>query len=139
MNQGQSAEAKHVARSCPSAREFRLGSQIFVLVALTLGAGFGAATLGGDVPVAQPNAVVTSAAPLPEGMQLLPLAAASGPVGIGAESVADRERVSLGRLLFFVTYVRDPKKRGPGFMLTMLPNLAFVVGTLVVALRSLLT
>ena len=45
----------------------------------------------------------------------------------------------VGRLLFFVTYVRDPKKRGPGFMLTMLPNLAFVVGTLVVALRSLLT
>ena len=44
----------------------------------------------------------------------------------------------VGRTLFFFSYVRDPKSRGLGFMLTMTPNLVMVIGTLVAAVRSLL-
>jgi len=44
----------------------------------------------------------------------------------------------VGRTLYFFGYVRDPKSRGLGFMLTMLPNVLMVVGVLVAAVRSLL-
>lgn len=43
----------------------------------------------------------------------------------------------VGRTLYFVGYVRDPKSRGLGFMLTMIANTVLVVGTLVAAVRSL--
>ncbi len=43
----------------------------------------------------------------------------------------------VGRTLYFVGYVRDPKSRGPGFMLTMIANTVLVVGTLVAAVRGL--
>ena len=40
----------------------------------------------------------------------------------------------VGRALYFRTYVGDPTKRGPGMLLTMLANLALVIGGLVGAL-----
>jgi uncharacterized MAPEG superfamily protein len=43
----------------------------------------------------------------------------------------------VGRTLYFIGYVRDPKSRGLGFMLTMAPNSVLVVGTLVAAARAL--
>ena len=44
----------------------------------------------------------------------------------------------VGRLLYFFAYTRNPKSRGLGFVLTMLPNLALVVGTLEAAVGSAL-
>jgi uncharacterized MAPEG superfamily protein len=44
----------------------------------------------------------------------------------------------VGRVLYFLSYIKDPKTRGLGFGLTMLPNLALIVGTLVAAVRGLL-
>ena len=44
----------------------------------------------------------------------------------------------VGRFLYFRSYVSDPKKRGLGFGLTMLPNVVLVLGTLVGAVRGLL-
>ena len=43
----------------------------------------------------------------------------------------------VGRVLYFTSYVRDPAKRGPGFGLTAIPNLALVVGGLIGAMRDL--
>ncbi|MEN9705224.1 MAG: hypothetical protein RLZZ393_1103 [Pseudomonadota bacterium] len=43
----------------------------------------------------------------------------------------------VGRTLYFLGYVRDPKSRGPGFLLTMVANSVLVAGTLVSAVRSL--
>lgn len=43
----------------------------------------------------------------------------------------------VGRVLYFTSYVRDPAKRGPGFGLTFIPNLALVVGGLIGAMRDL--
>jgi hypothetical protein len=43
----------------------------------------------------------------------------------------------VGRTAYFVGYVRDPKSRGPGFLLTMVANSVLVAGTLVAALRTL--
>jgi uncharacterized MAPEG superfamily protein len=43
----------------------------------------------------------------------------------------------IGRTLYFIGYVRNPKSRGPGFMLTMGANAVLVVGTLISALRTL--
>ena len=43
----------------------------------------------------------------------------------------------VGRTLYFVGYVRDPKSRGLGFLLTMIANTVLVVGTLVAAVRGL--
>lgn len=43
----------------------------------------------------------------------------------------------IGRTLYFVGYVRNPKSRGPGFLLTMIANTALVLGTLVAAGRAL--
>ena len=43
-----------------------------------------------------------------------------------------------GRALYFVTYVKDPQKRGAGFGLTLLPNAWLVGGVLVGAIRAVL-
>jgi glutathione S-transferase len=43
----------------------------------------------------------------------------------------------IGRVLYFTSYVRDPAKRGPGFGLTAIPNMALVVGGLIGAIRDL--
>ena len=37
----------------------------------------------------------------------------------------------LGRLLYGMAYMKDPKKRGPGFGLTMMANTWLIIGTLV--------
>lgn len=44
----------------------------------------------------------------------------------------------LGRAIYAVGYVRDPKSRGLGFGLTILPNLALMVGALVGAIRGII-
>jgi uncharacterized MAPEG superfamily protein len=44
----------------------------------------------------------------------------------------------VGRALYYFAYIKDPKKRGAGFGLTLLPNVWLVVGTLVGAVRALL-
>lgn len=44
----------------------------------------------------------------------------------------------LGRALYARAYVREPKTRGPGMVLTMLANAALVGGALVAVLLSLL-
>ena len=41
----------------------------------------------------------------------------------------------LGRVIFFVTYTRNPKGRGLGFMLTQFPNAVLVVGVLISGIR----
>ena len=37
----------------------------------------------------------------------------------------------LGRAVYANSYIRDPKKRGPGFALTMLSNVVLLLGSLV--------
>lgn len=44
----------------------------------------------------------------------------------------------IGRAIYAITYVRDPKSRSLGFGLTVLPTLALMVGILVWAVRALL-
>jgi uncharacterized MAPEG superfamily protein len=44
----------------------------------------------------------------------------------------------IGRAIYAVTYVRDPKSRSLGFALTSLPSLIMMVGILVWAVRALL-
>ena len=44
----------------------------------------------------------------------------------------------IGRWLYFTGYVKDPKKRGTGFILSAIPNLALLLGGLIGALVSLL-
>jgi uncharacterized MAPEG superfamily protein len=51
--------------------------------------------------------------------------------GLGAVYLA-------GRVVYFLSYIKDPKSRGLGFGLTMLPNMALVIGTLIGAVRGLL-
>lgn len=41
----------------------------------------------------------------------------------------------LGRALYFVSYVKDPQSRGPGFLLSAVPSMVMLVGVLVEALR----
>jgi len=41
----------------------------------------------------------------------------------------------VGRALYFVSYVKDPKSRGLGFLLSSVPSLVMLVGVLVEALR----
>ena len=41
----------------------------------------------------------------------------------------------IGRAIYFRAYVADPARRGPGFVIGMLANLALVIGGLVGALR----
>jgi glutathione S-transferase len=44
----------------------------------------------------------------------------------------------VGRQLYFMTYVKDPKKRGPGFGLTVLPIFIMLGGVLYSAVKMLL-
>jgi uncharacterized MAPEG superfamily protein len=44
----------------------------------------------------------------------------------------------VGRMIYYFAYIKDPKKRGAGFGLTLLPNVWLAVGTLVGAVRALL-
>jgi glutathione S-transferase len=43
----------------------------------------------------------------------------------------------VGRVVYFLSYVKDPKSRGLGFALTSVPSLVMLVGVLVEALRML--
>jgi uncharacterized MAPEG superfamily protein len=43
-----------------------------------------------------------------------------------------------GRAIYAATYIADPKKRGLGFALSMLPNLALLIGALIGAIRAIL-
>jgi uncharacterized MAPEG superfamily protein len=42
----------------------------------------------------------------------------------------------IGRALYARSYVRDPKQRGVGFLLTLLPSVTLLVGTLVCVLLT---
>jgi uncharacterized MAPEG superfamily protein len=44
----------------------------------------------------------------------------------------------IGRAVYSMTYVRDPKSRSIGFALTALPNLALLIGILIWAVRALM-
>jgi uncharacterized membrane protein YecN with MAPEG domain len=44
----------------------------------------------------------------------------------------------LGRIVYFRGYIADPKKRGPGFMMSALPNLILLLGGLGGAIRAAL-
>ncbi|MDT8399799.1 MAG: MAPEG family protein [Pseudomonadales bacterium] len=44
----------------------------------------------------------------------------------------------LGRYLYATAYVSDPNKRGPGFMLSFVPSVLMVLGTLVCLLLGVL-
>ncbi|MBB6093071.1 putative membrane protein YecN with MAPEG domain [Povalibacter uvarum] len=44
----------------------------------------------------------------------------------------------IGRTVYAITYIRDPKSRSLGFLLTFIPIFVFLVGTLVGAIRSLI-
>ena len=43
-----------------------------------------------------------------------------------------------GRVLYAIGYVKDPARRGPGFLISSLANAALVLGALVGSLRALL-
>ncbi|HMA12440.1 MAG TPA: MAPEG family protein [Steroidobacteraceae bacterium] len=43
----------------------------------------------------------------------------------------------VGRTLYFLSYLKDPKSRGLGFLLSALPSLVMLAGVLVEALRML--
>jgi glutathione S-transferase len=43
----------------------------------------------------------------------------------------------VGRAIYAVTYVKDPKKRSAGFALTALPELALLIGILIWAVMAL--
>jgi glutathione S-transferase len=42
----------------------------------------------------------------------------------------------IGRALYYVGYIKDPKKRSLGFALTALPNFALMIGVLTWAVRA---
>lgn len=44
----------------------------------------------------------------------------------------------IGRWLYFTGYVKDPKKRSTGFLLSAIPNIALLLGGLIGALVSLI-
>ena len=44
----------------------------------------------------------------------------------------------IGRQIYFATYVRDPKARGAGFALTLVPSVLLLLNAAVGAVRSLL-
>ena len=44
----------------------------------------------------------------------------------------------IGRILYLVDYVRDPKRRGTGYLLSMLPALVLIIAGLVGAIKALL-
>jgi glutathione S-transferase len=43
----------------------------------------------------------------------------------------------IGRALYFRGYVKDPKRREAGFMLSLIPNLVLLIGALIGAVRAL--
>jgi glutathione S-transferase len=43
----------------------------------------------------------------------------------------------VGRAVYYAGYVADPRKRGPGFMLTAVPSLVLVIGAVIGAVVSL--
>ena len=45
----------------------------------------------------------------------------------------------IGRTVYAILYIRDPKSRSLGFLLTFIPIFAFLVGTLIGAIRSIVT
>jgi glutathione S-transferase len=44
----------------------------------------------------------------------------------------------VGRAMYALAYVKEPQKRGPGFMLSFLPTVVLIVGGLVGAIRALI-
>lgn len=44
----------------------------------------------------------------------------------------------IGRQLYFFSYIKDPKSRGPGFALTILPSLFMAIGAAAGAIQSML-
>lgn len=44
----------------------------------------------------------------------------------------------VGRFLYFSAYVKDPKSRGLGYGVTVLPIMVLILGTLIAAIRGLL-
>jgi uncharacterized MAPEG superfamily protein len=44
----------------------------------------------------------------------------------------------IGRGVYAMTYVSDPKKRSLGFALSMLPTLALIIGVMIWAIRAML-
>jgi len=44
----------------------------------------------------------------------------------------------LGRWLYFRAYVRDPKRRGTGFLIAVIPNSLLLLGGLIGALITLI-
>lgn len=42
----------------------------------------------------------------------------------------------VGRFLYFASYVKDPKKRGPGYLLSYLPTVVLLLGGLGATLRK---
>jgi glutathione S-transferase len=44
----------------------------------------------------------------------------------------------IGRQLYFFSYIKDPKSRGAGFALTILPSLFMAIGAVVGAIQSML-
>jgi glutathione S-transferase len=45
----------------------------------------------------------------------------------------------IARMLYLVDYVRDPKRRGAGYALSMLPALVLIIAGLVGAIKALLS
>ena len=44
----------------------------------------------------------------------------------------------IGRIVYFKAYTSDPSKRGPGMLMTMLPNMVLVLGGLVGIIMDML-
>ena len=44
----------------------------------------------------------------------------------------------VGREIFAAAYVKDPAKRGPGFMLSFMPTVVLILGGLIGAIRALI-
>jgi uncharacterized membrane protein YecN with MAPEG domain len=44
----------------------------------------------------------------------------------------------LGRFVYCFSYISDPAKRGPGMLLTFIPNAILVIGTIIGAILNLL-
>lgn len=42
----------------------------------------------------------------------------------------------IGRLIYFTSYVKDPKSRSVGYGLSLLPIMIFIVGTIIGAIRA---
>ncbi|MDC1532994.1 MAPEG family protein, partial [bacterium] len=44
----------------------------------------------------------------------------------------------IGRLMFLLGYVKDPAKRGPGFLIGYIPTVVLLIGGLIYAIRAAL-